>query len=427
MAGGRWNPRTTRAVVCLALFAAPGCGSQSKAVSRGTSDANAPAIVQGDGDANAPVQVDASWDQPRTSCPWATSAVTESPSALYLASTGYTGAPPVYEPKGSISAVTSLGACLEAPADAGATGAYEAVFSYVLGGSSEVFVPIGTENSFSPAPAARGQVELFGRQGDFAVAFDGSPITWHVGALSVTATASSPPCAPGVFAPGSYPCGMDSCPAPAPAVCGDGTCTAPEDCRTCPGDCDCSGLTPLFDCVQPGTDGGLEAWFGYQAQSNVNVAYGPSNFFSPGTYARGQPERFVAGEYHRVLPVVLRGASLTWTLGGKMAQATTAGPACPTCTISTCTSGPGLSCAGDSCAIPCGDGWCDGWDGEGPWTCPDDCSCPTCQVNLRNSCANPATCGIDWECGSGISFGVFVDCGECPAGKACVPQRHLCQ
>ena len=150
MAGGRWNPRTTRAVACLALFAAPGCGSQSKAVSRGASDANAPAIVQGDGDANAPtiVQGDASWDQPRTSCPWATSAVTESPSALYLASTGYTGAPPVYEPKGSISAVTSLGACLKAPADAGATGAYEAVFSYVLGGSSQVFVPIGTDNSF---------------------------------------------------------------------------------------------------------------------------------------------------------------------------------------------------------------------------------------------------------------------------------------
>ena len=401
---------------CLAVVATTqACGARTglDVPEAGAGDAQGEATPAPEGGSDASV-----------SCDWPPSPVTESASALYLAGTGYALAPNVYVPDGSVAEITLLPACLKSPPDAGAKGLYEAVFSYAGTGPRDIYVPIGAENAFSPPPAARGQVEVFvpyvgGRE--FAVAFDGAPITWSVGTQAVTASASSPPCAPGVFL---GPPSCLGCPPTAPPVCDDGKCDAPEDCRTCPADCDCTGLTPLFDCVRPRTDGTYEAWFGYRATTDTGLTYGPSNRFSPGNYGRGQPEHFAAGEYHLVTVAVFSPPSLTWTLGNQTAQATPDGPACPACTLTNCQRS-GVSCAGDSCLLPCGDAWCAGDLGEGPWTCPDDCVCPGCQVALDNACASPAQCGLEWECGSGSSFGVFVDCGSCPGGATCLD--HLCQ
>jgi hypothetical protein len=393
-----------------------GCGSPRSfaAPADGGGLSDAPSLPEGANDAGA--------SDSSASCDWPSSAVTESAAALYLAGTGYAGAPRVYEPDGSISDVSLLSACLKVSPDAGTNGLYEAVFSYAVGGPREVYVPIGAENAFSPPPLARGQTELFAGQSAFGVAFDGAPITWQLGTQTVTASASSPPCAPNVFV--GPPACVGECGPTALPACGDGTCTAPEDCRTCPTDCDCTGLSPIFDCVRPRADGSYEAWFGYRATSNGGLTYGPANFFSPGNEGRGQPEWFAAGEHHLVTVAGFSGPSLGWSLAGNTAQATPDGPACPPCAVANCTA-PGVSCAGDSCVIPCGDDWCAGDLGEGPWTCPDDCVCAGCQVAIDNSCGSPSRCGTDWECGSGSTFGVFVDCGSCPGGATCVD--HVCQ
>jgi hypothetical protein len=66
---------------------------------------------------------------------------------------------------------------------------------------SGIYVPIGAENRFSPSPEFRGQPNRFlaGQSankslGAFDIPFDGTPLTWVLGGLSVTASSSSPRC-----------------------------------------------------------------------------------------------------------------------------------------------------------------------------------------------------------------------------------------
>jgi lysophospholipase L1-like esterase len=74
---------------------------------------------------------------------------------------------------------------------------YYARFSYINDTASMVTVPIGPENGFDSQTAPATQPESF-LPGDapetFTVAFDGAPLTWHLGRGVVTASSASPPC-----------------------------------------------------------------------------------------------------------------------------------------------------------------------------------------------------------------------------------------
>ncbi|HEY8925791.1 MAG TPA: GDSL-type esterase/lipase family protein, partial [Polyangia bacterium] len=76
---------------------------------------------------------------------------------------------------------------------------FYARFSYRNDADSVVVVPIGAENNFSSATAPVHQPESFlpgAPPAPFMVAFDGTPLTWHLGGREVTATADSPACDP---------------------------------------------------------------------------------------------------------------------------------------------------------------------------------------------------------------------------------------
>jgi hypothetical protein len=102
--------------------------------------------------------------------------------------------------------------------------------------------------------------------------------------------------------------------------------------------------------------------------------------------------------------------------------ASSASPACPTTACApACRNGE--QCVGGKCVATCGDGLCGGDEGCG--TCPADCGCGTGKACVRNACVHPAQCGLEWQCGSGTSYGVALNCGACPAGLTCV--NHFCQ
>lgn len=77
---------------------------------------------------------------------------------------------------------------------------YYARFSYRNDAAAAVTVPVGAENNFDPGTPFEGQQtqpELFlpGSSPDpFTVAFDGTPLTWHLGLGTATASADSPAC-----------------------------------------------------------------------------------------------------------------------------------------------------------------------------------------------------------------------------------------
>lgn len=66
---------------------------------------------------------------------------------------------------------------------------------------ASVFVPVGLGNRFASGPADRGQPETFlsglfttKGKGAFEVPFDGTPLTWVLGARTATASASTAAC-----------------------------------------------------------------------------------------------------------------------------------------------------------------------------------------------------------------------------------------
>ena len=106
------GPGGGRCITWLVVAAAWGCGSTEAVKAGEGAAAESGAPESGTSDAGLP-SMDA--------CTWPSSAVTESASALYLASTGYKGAPPVYQPPGSLSDVESLRACLKVAGDGGSS------------------------------------------------------------------------------------------------------------------------------------------------------------------------------------------------------------------------------------------------------------------------------------------------------------------
>jgi hypothetical protein len=177
-------------------------------------------------------------------------------------------------------------------------------------------------------------------------------------------------------------------------------------------------------CVNNKGSGQYEALFGYNnVTGNLStVAVGPTNQFSPAPAGQGQPEDFLPINVPAAFAVLFNGSPLTWTLAGGSTVASAQAPACPTTACSPACS-RGQQCVGGRCVTECGDGLCGG--DESCNTCPADCACAAGQVCVNNLCATPVQCGVGWQCGSGTSFGVNVDCGACPGGGTC--NHHLCQ
>jgi lysophospholipase L1-like esterase len=75
---------------------------------------------------------------------------------------------------------------------------YYAQFSALNAADSVVQVPVGSENIFEPGGETAGQPEVFspGTSPAFTVAFDGAPLSWHLGRSVATASSESPACAP---------------------------------------------------------------------------------------------------------------------------------------------------------------------------------------------------------------------------------------
>jgi hypothetical protein len=184
-----------------------------------------------------------------------------------------------------------------------------------------------------------------------------------------------------------------------------------------------SQLNPTLTCVRPVSAGVFEALFGYTSPgpNREDIPIGAGNGFSPAPLGRGQPSIFFPHTLDGVFAVRFDGSPLTWTLAGHKVTAQSSSPACPT---TTCTPacGTGQSCVGGRCAPVCGDGLCALQ--EGCQTCAADCGCPAGDVCFRDACATAARCGIEWQCGSGVSFGVPVTCPACPSGLSCV--GHAC-
>jgi lysophospholipase L1-like esterase len=76
-------------------------------------------------------------------------------------------------------------------------------FSYLNTSPSAVSVPVGSENFFAPGSESVGQPEWLSSgspEEPFTVAFDGAPLSWHLGSVTATASLESPPC-PSVWIP----------------------------------------------------------------------------------------------------------------------------------------------------------------------------------------------------------------------------------
>lgn len=182
--------------------------------------------------------------------------------------------------------------------------------------------------------------------------------------------------------------------------------------------------TPNAICVEPAGTGQYIALFGYNNATGAikHVPVGPKNLMSPGALGQGQLEDYLAIDSPGAFSTKFDGSPLTWTLAGGTAIASAQSP---TCSATPCNPAcrHGEQCVNAVCVTECGDGLCAG--DESCNTCPADCACAAGQVCIRNSCATPVKCGIEWQCGSGMSFGVAVDCGACPGPKTCV--NHVCQ
>ena len=189
-------------------------------------------------------------------------------------------------------------------------------------------------------------------------------------------------------------------------------------------DGDPRNLHPTLNCVVERGSGQFDALFGYFNDSSTQIllAVGPQNRFTPDPEGRGQSIRFFPARVDAAFAVLFDGSEIVWNLpGGSVAASAQS----PRCTRTTCpaTCFRGEQCIGGACVTECGDGFCAG--DEGCASCPADCACATGLACFRNACGHPARCGIDWQCGSGESFGTSVTCPGCPAGQSCVD--HICR
>lgn len=131
----------------------------------------------------------------------------------------------------------------------------EAVFGYENVSNRRIDYVVGTQNTFTAAPAGRGQPEIFLPQREeaaFAVMFNGAPISWSLAGRTVTASSSSPACPAASCSQcgAARTCVGSNC----IPVCGDGQCALAETCKTCSADCGCSGNAVCQDsggCATP--------------------------------------------------------------------------------------------------------------------------------------------------------------------------------
>jgi hypothetical protein len=185
-----------------------------------------------------------------------------------------------------------------------------------------------------------------------------------------------------------------------------------------------SQLAPTLTCVRQVSAGVFEALFGYTSPgpNREDIPVGADNGFSPAPVGRGQPSAFFPHTFDATFAVRFNGAPLTWTLAGHKVTASSSSPVCPTTACSPAC-GTGKTCVGGRCTPVCGDGLCALQ--EGCQTCSADCGCAAGETCFRDACGTPARCGIEWQCGSGVSFGVSVTCSACPAGQSCVAHECL--
>lgn len=183
-------------------------------------------------------------------------------------------------------------------------------------------------------------------------------------------------------------------------------------------------LHPTLNCVVERGSGQFEALFGYfnDSRTQILLPVGPQNRFTPNPEGRGQSIRFFPARVDAAFAVLFDGSEIVWNLPGGSVAASAQSPRCTAMTCAT-TCFRGEQCVGGACVTECGDGFCAG--DEGCASCPADCACATGLACFRNSCGHPARCGIDWQCGSGDSFGTSVTCPDCPAGQSCVD--HVCR
>ena len=98
-------------------------------------------------------------------------------------------------------------------------------------------------------------------------------------------------------------------------------------------DFDRSLLTPTLSCVaQNGST--YTAFFGYTNASSGSIAIpiGSDNGFLGSTFQRGQPTQFLTGPQVEAFSVVFDGNPITWRLGSKNVDASSASPPCSTVT-----------------------------------------------------------------------------------------------
>ena len=83
-------------------------------------------------------------------------------------------------------------------------------------------------------------------------------------------------------------------------------------------------LTPIFECVEQGSNGRLIAHFGYRNDKSqqVTIPVGPQNLFHPKPADRGQPTQFATGTQTNVFTVEFNRGALVWSLDGRITVAT---------------------------------------------------------------------------------------------------------
>ena len=156
-------------------------------------------------------------------------------------------------------------------------GTFDAVFGTLNTNATAQTISFGASNFFTPGPAFRGQPTIIAAgQTDSAVTvlFDGTPLTWSLGGVAVTADSTGDIADPGA-------------------------------------------LVPLLDSVFDHHDGTFAALFGYRLNAGDTVVpFGVHNLFLPAPSVRGQPIGFQSGIHHGVFEVLFDGDDLTWTLLG---------------------------------------------------------------------------------------------------------------
>lgn len=213
---------------------------------------------------------------------------------------------------------------------------YSAVFSYINNNEDSVDIPVGVWNTFTPAPAARGQPTTFAPGASnsvFKVELGIDQLVWQLGSNYITASALSPIC--------PLACPMD-CSGRGSCDTVTGTCAcdagwAGEDCAS---NVQINFITPTVQCVELQNDGSYLAYFGYintldyavyQSVGDLNTLLPASanapitTVFQPGTHG-------AAGDFltENVFAASFYGMNkLKWMVGEQTAVASTSSPVCP--------------------------------------------------------------------------------------------------